>query len=120
MDETKTCPKCGEEIKAVAVKCRFCGEDLEAFQRKQEKQVSAKKGEVPSIIGWVLFSLGLATGIFSGFAQPLAVAFTLFMLASFVLGGVSCGFGRVGSGATMAVLSLILGLISVVVLASHC
>lgn len=34
--DTRACPVCGETIKAVALKCRFCNTDLQAFAAKKE------------------------------------------------------------------------------------
>jgi hypothetical protein len=38
-DDTKPCPVCGETIKAVAVKCRFCNTNLSEFAAAKEFEV---------------------------------------------------------------------------------
>ena len=64
-DETKVCPVCGESIKAVAIKCRFCNSDLAAYPVAKEAEKILFTGH-PAVIynfwQWlaVLLTLGIA------------------------------------------------------------
>ena len=65
--DTKPCPACGEPIRAGALKCRFCGEDIEAFVAKRDASVerilfSGRPSALYSVGRWVLtiLTLGIA------------------------------------------------------------
>lgn len=65
--DSKPCPACGETIRASALKCRFCGEDIEAFVAKREAAVerilfSGRPAPLYSVGRWALtiVTLGIA------------------------------------------------------------
>jgi uncharacterized membrane protein YdbT with pleckstrin-like domain len=81
-EDTKACPVCGETIKAVAIKCRFCNTDLEAFaaSRQAETERPLFDGH-PAVIysAWqwlaVIFTLGIAFVVY--WCKSLAIRYTI-------------------------------------------
>ena len=66
-DDTKACPVCGETIKTVAIKCRFCNTDLAEFAAAQNDEVekplySGHPAVIYSAWQWiaVVLTLGIA------------------------------------------------------------
>ena len=85
---TKACPVCGETIKAVAIKCRFCNTDLTAHAARAEDEVEKElfTGH-PAVIYtawqwlWAPLIVAVVAGaIAAGLDAPLAVAGGLVLL----------------------------------------
>jgi phage shock protein PspC (stress-responsive transcriptional regulator) len=78
---TKRCPYCAEEIRAEAIKCRFCGTPLEAGSVLTRSWYRSREGK-------------MIVGVCAGLAEQFGISVTILRLA-FVLGTLVGGWGIV-------------------------
>ena len=63
MNETKFCPYCAEEVRAQAVKCRYCGSRLDGERFTADWYRTANDRMIAGVCGGLALQFGVPTAV---------------------------------------------------------
>jgi phage shock protein PspC (stress-responsive transcriptional regulator) len=63
MNETKLCPYCAEEVRAQAVKCRYCGSRLDGERFTADWYRTANDRMIAGVCGGLALQFGVPTAV---------------------------------------------------------